>query len=67
MTDIDQLTCFADYRIPQVFHYKKIFKYDESLDQKIHNEEILVAGSQEESEIWGNMIYLVIVLREKLQ
>ena len=48
--DIDQLTVFADYKLPQVLRQYGILEYHPSLAQRIDNQEIIEAGSEEEVE-----------------
>ncbi len=49
--DCDQLTAFADYRLPQVFRYYDVFTYSANLSRRIDELEHLEAGSPEEVEI----------------
>ncbi|XP_014473213.1 PREDICTED: UPF0553 protein C9orf64 homolog [Dinoponera quadriceps] len=57
--DINSITMFADYRIPQVFLYFKAFRYSDSLMKKLQSDEPLESGSREEVEIRGCSIELV--------
>ncbi|XP_011134932.1 queuosine salvage protein isoform X2 [Harpegnathos saltator] len=57
--DINSITMFADYRIPQVFLYFKAFRYSDSLLKKLRSDELLENGSREEAEIRGCSIELV--------
>jgi len=45
--NIEQLTCFADYRVPQLLRALGILKYDESLASAIDRKEELIPGEQE--------------------
>lgn len=47
----DRLTCFADYKLPQLFRSYGIFAYDEGLDRRIRALEEIPEGSAEEVEI----------------
>lgn len=49
--DIHNLTCFADYRIPQLLRHLGIFKYSDQLSDIIDNQNQLCSGSHEEMEI----------------
>ncbi|MBI3273804.1 MAG: hypothetical protein HYZ69_01535 [Candidatus Colwellbacteria bacterium] len=52
--DIEYLTAFADYKIPQILHSKKYFgalEYAPELEEKIKNKVELGSGSKEEVEI----------------
>ncbi len=47
----DRLTCFADYKLPQLFHSYGIFAYAPALDSRIRGLEEVAEGSEEEAEI----------------
>ena len=64
--DIDQLTCFADYKIPQILHCFGVLEYSPQLLRKIKNETLIIAGSQEEVEIRANTIWAVEMLKKDL-
>jgi len=55
--NLDCLTIFADYKIPQTLRAFEILEYAPSLREKIDNYEILPAGSQEEIEIRASAIW----------
>ena len=46
--DIDQLTIFADYRIPQLLHHLKVLEYDQDLSSCIYSHAELPSGSRME-------------------
>jgi hypothetical protein len=50
-TDIDELTAFADYKLPQVLRHYGVLEYSPALAERIDNEELIPAGSEEEIEI----------------
>ncbi|XP_045603835.1 queuosine 5'-phosphate N-glycosylase/hydrolase isoform X1 [Procambarus clarkii] len=52
-TDIDSLTMFADYRVPQAMAYFGVLKYSDSLMEKLRNEVLFQSGDREEVEIRG--------------
>ncbi|MCX6789556.1 MAG: queuosine salvage family protein [Candidatus Gribaldobacteria bacterium] len=64
--DIDQLTCFADYKIPQILYHFGILEYSPQLLQKIKNENLITAGSSTEVEIRANTIVAVEMLKKEL-
>lgn len=66
-TDMDRLTCFADYKLPQVLRQLCILRYTPSLAQKIDHETHLEAGSAEEVEIRANTIWAVELIRQELE
>jgi len=58
LPDLDQLTIFADYRLPQILREKGIIVYEPSLAMRVDEEEELAAGSIEElsiraATVWG--------------
>lgn len=61
--DIEQLTCFADYRIPQLFRAMDIFVYTSKLGSIVDLKGELEAGSDMEVEIRACTVYAVEALR----
>ncbi|CAH8515281.1 unnamed protein product [Schistosoma turkestanicum] len=57
--DIDEITAFADYRVPQVLNYFGVIEYSEDLATKIHNGEEISNGSELEIEIRAATILVV--------
>ncbi|HTK04667.1 MAG TPA: queuosine salvage family protein [Candidatus Eisenbacteria bacterium] len=51
LANADKLTCFADYKLPQLFHADGIFAYAPALDASVRGLKELVEGSEEEVEI----------------
>ena len=66
-TDIDKLTTFADYKLPQVLRHLGILCYTQSLAQKVDQKVLLKAGSQQEVEIRANTIWTVELIRKELE
>jgi hypothetical protein len=64
--DMDALTCFADYRIPQLLHAERVMVYAPSLDAAILAREVLTAGGEVESEIRAATVEAVERLRREL-
>jgi hypothetical protein len=64
--DLDQLTAFADYKLPQILRHMGILVYLPSLAQKIEARFLLPASSREEVEIRANTIWAVELLRRAL-
>lgn len=64
--DIEQLTAFADYKLPQVLHHLGLLTYLPSLIEKIDSRFLLPAGSKEEVEIRACTIWAVELLRQAL-
>ena len=66
-TDIDQLTAFADYKLPQVLRHLGILGYEPSLAQKVDQRIYLEAGCSDEVEIRANTIWAVELIRQELE
>jgi hypothetical protein len=64
--DIDVLTAFADYKLPQVLRHLGIFDYAQTLAEKVDQRVYLEAGSPEEVEIRANTIWAVELIRREL-
>ncbi|XP_058067006.1 queuosine 5'-phosphate N-glycosylase/hydrolase [Anopheles bellator] len=68
--DIDAITMFADYRVPQVLIHFGTLSYDERLMAVLQEDTLLENGCREEVEIRGASIYIVeqlkALVREKL-
>lgn len=65
--DMDLLTVFADYKIPQVLRALGILEYAPALAEKVDNQELLPSGSREEMEIRVGMIWAVEEIRRELK
>ena len=64
--DIDCLTAFADYKLPQVLRHLGVLRYEKTLAQKVDHYTLLDAGSPEEVEIRANTIWAVELIRQEL-
>ncbi len=65
--DIDQLTVFADYKLPQVLRHYQVLEYVPSLARRIDAQELLTANSEEEIEIRAATVWACELLRRALQ
>jgi hypothetical protein len=65
--DIDELTAFADYKLPQVLRHLGILRYGQSLARKVDQKIFLEQGSPEEVEIRANTIWAVELIRKELE
>ncbi len=65
--DIDELTAFADYKVPQVLRHLGILRYSPELAASIDRREELLAGSPEEIEIRAHTIWAVELLKRELE
>lgn len=66
-TDMDKLTAFADYKLPQVLRHLGILRYAPELADKIDQQILIEAGSPEEAEIRANTIWAVELIRQELE
>ncbi|XP_006818133.1 queuosine 5'-phosphate N-glycosylase/hydrolase-like [Saccoglossus kowalevskii] len=65
--DIDCLTMFADYRVPQSMVYFGIFEYSSHLMEKLKSNTLISSGERQEVEIRGCSIWAVELILEKLK
>lgn len=61
--DISKLTCFADYRIPQLLRAMGVFKYSSQLSSLVDLKGEVPSGSDMEVEVRGCTVYAVEKLR----
>ncbi|CEP10503.1 hypothetical protein [Parasitella parasitica] len=61
--DIDSITMFADYRVPQALYQLGLLHYSPQLIKKLENREYFPSGSEDEVEIRGNSIWAVELAR----
>lgn len=61
--DIDKITMFADYRIPQMLHSLGILWYCPPLENKVRRLEVIESGDSWEMQIRGCSIWAVELLR----
>lgn len=66
-TDMNRLTAFADYKVPQVLRHFSILCYEPALAEKVDRQIQLEAGGREEVEIRANTIVAVERIREALE
>ncbi|XP_054725030.1 LOW QUALITY PROTEIN: queuosine salvage protein-like [Uloborus diversus] len=65
--DIDTITIFADYRIPQALVYLGVLKYSDELNNILKKDQLLVNGSQMEVEIRGCSIWAVELICQSIK
>jgi len=66
LNDIDQLTVFADYKLPQALKDLEILEYCKNLANKIDNRVLIPEGSDEEVEIRAHTIYASDILYKEV-
>ncbi len=62
--DLDQLTIFADYKLPQVLRHYHVLEYDPHLAYLVDNYLPVAPGSPEEVEIRASTIQAVELMRQ---
>src|SRR5579859_7905511 len=66
-TDIDKLSMFADYRVPQILHSLGCLRYSPSLISLLESGVPLEAGGRLEIEIRGCSIWCVELLKREIR
>lgn len=67
LQNLEKLTAFADYKIPQILRRLGILEYSQELSAKIDNFELIEPGSKEEIEIRANTIWAIELLKQELK
>ncbi|CAO3655137.1 unnamed protein product [Mucor hiemalis] len=65
--DIDSITMFADYRVPQALYQLGLLRYSPDLIKKLEKRQYFPSGSKDEVEIRGNSIWAVELARERME
>jgi len=64
--DLEKLTAFADYKLPQILRHAGILAYSPVLAEKVDNRVLISPGSEEEVEIRAATVWAVEELRRRL-
>ncbi len=64
--DLERLTIFADYKLPQILRHFGVLEYHPSLARRVDAMELLAAGSEEEIEIRAATIWACELLRQAM-
>jgi len=64
--DFDQLTAFADYKLPQYLRQFGVLEYHPALAERINKQELLKPGSEEEVELRAATIWACELLRREM-
>lgn len=67
LKNLNKLTAFADYKIPQILRNLGIIKYTEELANKIDSYVLIEKGSEDEVEIRSATVWAVELIRQELQ
>ena len=65
--DLDRLTAFADYKLPQLLRAAGVLDYADALARSVDSYLLIPAGSREEIEIRAATIWAVELLRRALR
>lgn len=65
--DMEELTAFADYKVPQVLRQKGVLRYAKALAERVDHRVLLDPGGDEEVEIRANTIQAVELIRQGLR
>jgi hypothetical protein len=65
-SDLDKLTIFADYKLPQVLRHYGVLEYHPNLAARIDNQELLDAGGEEEVELRAATVWACELLRREI-
>jgi hypothetical protein len=65
--DLDQLTAFADYKVPQVLRRFGVLRYAPELETAIRAHQLIPAGSEWEIEIRAATIWACELIRQALE
>jgi hypothetical protein len=64
---MEELTVFADYKLPQVLRHVGVLQYASDLAEKVDRMVSLDPGSEEEVEIRANTIWAVELIRQEMK
>jgi hypothetical protein len=64
--DMDQLTAFADYKLPQVLRHLGVLYYEKDLAGKVDAGTLFEPGAIEEVEIRANTVWAIEELRKEM-
>ena len=67
ISKIEELTAFADYKLPQLLRHYQVISYEPALAKRVDQLSELEPGSEEEVEIRAATIIAVELLRQELE
>lgn len=67
LSGLDELTVFADYKLPQLLQAEGVLEYTHELKDKIAKEELISPGSKPETEIRANTVWACELIGEELE
>jgi hypothetical protein len=66
LSNLENLTVFADYKLPQILESFGVLKYGDELNQNIINEDLIPAGSIKEIELRASSIIAIEKIHDEL-
>ena len=66
LSDVDRLTIFADYKLPQLLRHFGVLEYHPTLAERIDREELLEPGGEEEVQIRAATVWACELLRQTI-
>ena len=67
ISGIENLTAFADYKIPQGLRKMGILSYSKELSEKVDSKKLIKRDSEEEIEIRANSIWAIEYMKDELK
>lgn len=66
LSNLNHLTVFADYKLPQILEAFGVLKYSDELNFNIVNEDLIEKGSQKEMELRASSIIAIEKMHEEI-
>ena len=66
LKNLDKITMFADYKVPQILRGYGILEYGGELSEKLNKKELIPLGSEEEIEIRANSVWAIEFIKDEL-
>ena len=66
LSEMEQLTIFADYKLPQLLRHFGVLEYHPTLAERIDREELLEPGGEEEVQIRAATVWACELLRQTM-
>ncbi len=67
INNLDHLTVFADYKLPQILESFDVLHYNDELNSDIIDEKLIPQGSQKEIELRASSIMVVEQIRDEME
>ena len=66
LSNLDHLTVFADYKLPQILEALGVLKYSDELNSEIVNEQLIPKGSRKEIELRASSIIAIEKMHDEM-